>query len=306
MTRTVLTGVSGTNPLGFLASVGLLRIVTERAQGARLGFLDDGSFQPFLDGVDGPLETLVAEDAKRSAGNQAWRLEYGKTTKRGTAPVADLKPPPDAFERFLRQRVAEWIDGNEEGATYAACYATSVARDGKGNTKPTAFHFTAANQQFLGAVETIRASVTLDWAKQSLFEGGAWRPGGNLRWDPAADRNYALMANDPNDDGTSVDAPLEWLAFRGLPLFPTVPRGMRVLTTGVTGRGDEMAFTWPLWSLGARLATVEALVGCSMTDRNEPELSSRGVFAIASSEIRRTTQGFGNFGPASVRRVRNR
>lgn len=29
------------------------------------------------------------------------------------------------------------------------------------------------------------------------------------------------MANDPKKDGTSVDAPLEWLAFGGLPLLPT-------------------------------------------------------------------------------------
>ncbi|MFZ5443398.1 MAG: type I-G CRISPR-associated protein, Cas3-extension family [Myxococcota bacterium] len=303
MSRTVLKGLSGANPLGFMAAVGLLRIVSEELPAARLGFLDDGSFQPFLDGVEGELEKLVADDAKGGAGQQPWRLEYGKTSKRGTSAVADLKPPPAEFETFLHRVVKEWVRGKPEGAEYAAAYATSVARDGKGNTKPTAFHFTAANQQFLGAVEQLRATVDREWARQSLFEGGAWRPGGNVRWDPMADRNYALMAKDPNDDGTSVDAPLEWLAFRGLPLFPTVPRGTRIVTTGVRGRGEEMRFSWPLWLPAAPLGAVRSVLTNSLNEAEGRELRARGVFAICSSEIRRTAQGFGNFGPASVSRV---
>ena len=50
------------------------------------------------------------------------------------------------------------------------------------------------------------------------------------------------MANDPTKDGTSVDAPLEWLAFRGLPLFPSFPFRARIITTAVSGRGEEMEF----------------------------------------------------------------
>lgn len=306
MTRSVLTGVSGANPLGFMASVGLLRVASEEAPRARLGFLDDGSFYPFIEGVEGALEALVAADVKGNAGKQPWRLEYGKTSKTGTSAVADLKPPPAEFEVFLRQAVKDWSRGKSSGAEYAAAYGTSVAKDGKGNTKPTAFHFTAANQQFLGAIENLRSTVDTAWARQSLFDGGAWRPGGNVRWDPTSDRNYALMARNPNDDGTSVDAPLEWLAFRGLPLFPTVPRGTRVLTSGVRGRGDEMRFSWPLWGVGAPLGAVASVITASLDEDEGPKLRARGVFAICTSEIRRTAQGFGNFGPASVSRVRGR
>ena len=59
------------------------------------------------------------------------------------------------------------------------------------------------------------------------------------------------MANNPSGDGTLVDAPLEWLAFRGMPLLPSFPRRSRIITTGVVGRGDDMTFTWPLWSQNA-------------------------------------------------------
>ena len=55
-----------------------------------------------------------------------------------------------------------------EQSDYAAAYATEVARDGKGNTKPTALHFTAANQQFLGTVEETRGKLTREWVEESF------------------------------------------------------------------------------------------------------------------------------------------
>ncbi|MBP8300816.1 MAG: hypothetical protein KA020_10650, partial [Planctomycetes bacterium] len=151
----------------------------------------------------------------------------------------------------------------------------------------------------LGAVESIRASVTKERTEKSLFEGHGELPGSNLRWDPGAERNWALMANNPSDDGTRVDAPLEWLAFRGLPLFPSFPRGQRITTTGVVGRGDDMTFAWPLWSLPASLRTIQSVLQVDW-GRIAKERVARGVFAICSSAIRRTSQGFGNFGPSSV------
>jgi hypothetical protein len=141
--------------------------------------------------------------------------------------------------------------------------------------------------------------VTQEWVETSLFKGHGERPGSNLRWDPGAERNWALMANNPNDDGTRVDAPLEWLAFRGLPLLPSFPRGSRIITTGVVGRGDDMTFAWPLWSIPASLLTTRSALQVDWTGSIK-ERAARGVFAICSSAIRRTSQGFGNFGPSSV------
>ncbi len=301
MSRIQLAGVDGSNPLGFLAALGLLRVVP----GATLGFSDDGSFLAFVDGVDkseSDLAALIAADAEAAASESApWRFTYTKaaTKKQGPQRVADLKPPPEDFKKFLATCVEAWLRGNDEAAGYAAAYGTDIAVDGKGNTKPTAFHFTAAQQTFLGAVEGIRASVTQEWIETSLFAGHGERPGSNLRWDPSAERNWALMANNPNDDGTRVDAPLEWLAFRGLPLLPSFPRGSRIITTGVVGRGDEMTFSWPLWSVPASLPTTRSALQVGWAGSTK-ERAARGIFAICSSAIRRTSQGFGNFGPSSV------
>jgi len=338
MTRNVLNGLNGSNPLGFMASVGLLRLIKERYGAARLGFCEDGTFRAWIE-CDSSLEIvdIVSADAAESATSQPWRLEYDKVEKKGVKTVADLKAPPEKFAEFLGVAIDEWIDGRGERAQYAAAYGTDIAVDGNGNTKPTALHFTAANQQFLGAVEKdIRSKLTRAWIEESLNDlPGKSRPGSNLRWDPDAERSRALMGVNPTDDGTVVNAPLEWLAFRALPSFRCVPIGDRIVTSGVTGyHQDEFRFHWPLWSCAATYATVHTLISLTATwvqseeavqrkieegrkidqrrqrfvrqfqqdlERAIGSRRNRGVFAVCTSTIRRTNQGFGNFGPAHVR-----
>lgn len=296
-----LAGLNGSNPLEFMAALGLLGLITRRAGSATLAFADDGSFAPQVSfsGSPADLAALVHDDAVASAGPQPWRLEYEKIEKNGLKVVSDLKAPPEVFLRFLSAARDGWIAGHGDGAQYAAAYGTSTAVDGKGNTKPTAFHFTAANQQFLKAVELSRAAVDQQWVEEALFVGKADRPGSNLRWDPSAERSRALMAANPNDDGTSVNAPLEWLAFRALPLFSVFPRGQRAITLSVHGHGDDMAFRWPLWSVAITYRAVRSLLIAASAE-SATTLRRRGVFSICTSTINRTGSGFGNFAPASI------
>ncbi|MCC6264830.1 MAG: hypothetical protein IT169_14725 [Bryobacterales bacterium] len=336
MTRTVLKGINGSNPLGFMASVGLLRLLDAQSSLTRLGFTEDGAFHAWIERAPtlNDLAGIVASDAKRAVGPQPWRLEYEKEEKRGIKIVADLKAPPAAFSQYLNSAIDAWLKCQPEQSEYAAAYGTDVARDGKGNTKPMAFHFTAANQQFLKAVEETRGRITKEWVEESFDDrDGKMKPGMNLRWDPGAERSRALMGANPNDDGTTANAPLEWLAFRGLPAFPSVPIGNRIVTCGVTGRRqNEFRFHWPLWSCGASYATVRSLLllTADWIEKDEQtrrkiesysrngkrsrslnrlqydlekaieERRRRSVFATCTSEIRRTAQGFGNFGPAQV------
>lgn len=300
MNRVILKGLNGANPLGFLAAMGLLCLLRQDSDLARVGFLPDGSFHTFVEGFDGDLVALVCRDAALAEGKQSWSLKYAKQEKKGMKVVADLKAPPEAFATYLSNCVDRWLKGEREAVAYAAAFGTSVAVDNnKKNTKPTAFHFTAANQQFLGTVEAIRSSITAEWVACSLFEGHADRPGSNLRWDPAAERNWALRLNDPQKEDTRVDAPLEWLAFRGLPLFPSFPCGERIITTAVSGRYKDMEMTWPLWSVPVSLQTARSALQMTWTGASR-DRAIRGVFAVCTSAIRRTSQGFGNFSPATV------
>lgn len=292
-----LPGISGANPLGFLATLGLLRVIERSNKSARVFFRSDGSYSAALMTPVDDVARLISEDASDRTDESEWMLEYEKAEKKGTKTVADLKAPPEVFVQYAAQKIEQWISGRPLGAEYAAAFATAVAVDGKGNTKPTAFHFTAANQQFLKAVRAIRQMIDYEWAAEALRQS-AERSGENLRWDPAAERNWALMAENPNSEGTRVNAPLEWLAFRGLPLLPSYPVGPRIVTTGVSGRGEEMMWSWPLWSVPASLGTVRSILSVDWSNRRERKL--RGIDYVCRAPIRRTAQGFGNFGPASV------
>lgn len=309
MTRQVLNGLNGANPLGFLASIGLLRVLDRSMPGTRMGFTENGAFSAWVDcDSSADIGRLVAEDAAGQAGPQPWRLRYFKAGKNGPE-INDLKPPPGVFRDFMEQAITLWVDGEPGQAEYAAGYGTDVAVDNKGNTKPTALHFTAARQEFLATVEKSRASVTEEWASRALRQLGALKAGNNLRWDPDAERIRALMGENPGDGETFVNSPLEWLAFRALPCFPCVPIGSRAVTTCVSGRRQhELHLNWPLWAIGADLPTVRSLLVC-VADWGDAmgatsslkERRARGVIAMCRSEIRRTAMGFGNFGPAFVR-----
>ncbi|MGV3619208.1 MAG: type I-G CRISPR-associated protein, Cas3-extension family [Archangium sp.] len=161
----------------------------------------------------------------------------------------------------------------------------------------TAFHSIAGQQQFLAIVDSVRRLVSRDWAHQSLFVRSANRTGkghANLRWDPGANRNRSLMSSNPSELGTEVDAPREWLAFRALPLFPTVPVGTVLRTTGFRRSSNETLFSWPLWREPASLRAVGGLVRLRLKID-----SNRGILPTAASQLIRNGY-YRNFGSGSV------
>jgi len=60
-----------------------------------------------------------------------------------------------------------------------------------------------------------------------------------------------------------------------------------------------MRYRWPLWSIPASLPTVASLVRLNWW-QNRIDGALVGVIAICTAEVRRTGQGFGNFGPAQI------
>ncbi len=251
--------------------------------------------------IRSPISGVVADDAERSRDLACINIRYEKAEKNKVKVVRDLKPPPAVFSRLLVAATDEWVQRtNAEYSHDLAAFATSLEVDGKGNTKPTAFHFTAAQQEFLKAADESRSNVTREEAYASLVDGRGRKPGKNLRWDPRDERSHALMAQDPDVEGTAVDATQEWLAFRGLVAFPVLSIGRKQpATTSVNGRGEGMVFSWPLWRVAADWPTVTSLIKLPISTLT----ADRGVIAVATSSIRRTAQGFGNFGPAAVRAV---
>jgi hypothetical protein len=312
MTVDLLKGPDGTNPLGFLCAIGLLRIVHEQtlSTAPRLSWRDEGYWHPVLhvpDGHPDPVH-LVLEDLETWRNDRvALALSYAKERKHKEEhkanEVHDLKAPPDVFRAFM-QRVFERVSPhNRRDADFAAAYGSDVVRDKttKGNTKPTAFHFLAGNQAFLKIVSDLAAGITEAHIREALY--GPWRYQdrlGVLRWDAAGERLHALMAAAPANVKPPGVAGADWLAFQALPFFPCFPLSpSRLATTGFES-GDR-AFIWPLWDVPITVPTLRSLLSDPKLANPDPHWQrARGVPCVWRAAVRHIAQGYGTFGAAEL------
>ncbi len=319
MTEVSLDGLDGLSPLGFFASLGVLRVLDDRARsarhemaGPRMSWVDSGGWRPRVHGVSGLEEVIgaVLEDQPSWTNEPALRFAYDKGGElcapdvRGA--VRDLKPPPGVMRGFLMQVADLWATGKGRSARHAAAYGTDIATDNNGNTKPTSLHFTAGQQTFLSAVAEIHENLTREHIREAL--AGPWKRESTLKtagWDPMGAftaRMYAMRASNPASEKRPGTPGAEWLAFIGMSFFPTFPVGTQVCTTCVRGGWKDSSLTWPLWDRPASARTIESLLRTPrLAQLQARQRAARGVVAICKASILRSDQGgYGAFAPTSV------
>jgi len=289
MNETHMPALDAADPLGFLAALGVLRVVSRHDEEARLRWVHDGTWSAALS-TSAPLElveVLFAEIERWRRGHPAVEFAVGADRK-----IQDLKHPPADFRALMLRFATE-----PEAAEFIAAYATGVAIDGSGQTKPTSLHFTAGQQRFMDAILDLRAGVTRDDLAEGL--NGPWtgRVGPkDTRWRAASERSRALMSFDPGKEKSATVAGAAWLAFQAMPLLPVVPVGRVAVTTGFTGRGKREQFTWPVWSVP--LTECEVRVLLSLPDLEALDARARwrrGIAQVLRSDVKRNAQGYGNF-----------
>lgn len=310
-TELTLTGLDGTNPLGFLAALGTLEAILDvRApvdptrSSARVRWVHEGTWHPVIRTALS-REVLIATldtDRQSFADEPALHsLKYAKA--KGGKKAWDLKPPPEEFCRLLRKQDT-WK--RPRTARYFGAYGSEVVTDNNGNLKPTAFHFTAGQQEFLAMVGQLAEEVTPQDFEEALF--GPWQYDRSLpvlQWDSTSSRDYALRATDPSTDKKDGVPGADWLGFRALPLFPVAPRGGRLMTTCFGGEWKSGSFRWPLWTAPLSEAAIRTLLVSKSSWEEEVdlqlELKARKVSMVLECDVRRSDQGgYGSFGPARV------
>jgi len=299
----LLTGLDAANPLGFLASLGVLEIVHEQSGGdARLGFREEGLWRPVLTGVDSieAIASMAIADLESWKDHPALKLRY----KKGSGKVAhDLKPSPSTYRKYLEDLLNSDDPRSARAVDFAGAYGVETVTANTGDLKPTALHFTAGQQEFLAMVQQLVEGVNEDDLVEALR--GPWtysRPLPVLQWDSSAARFYALRASDPSKEKKLGVPGADWLAFCGLALLPVAPDSGRLVTTGCGGGWKTGHFTWPLWTVPIESATVRSVVGLRETEKLSPaERRARGIGAVFRSRIHRTDQGgYGSFAPAQL------
>lgn len=297
MSEITLTGLDGSNPMAFLAALGVINAINAQQPQSRLFWKHAGRWQPTLTSSltsDTELIALLNADRLSCVGDPALSLVYdGKR---------DLKPRPDRFRDYLRGLVGHSTAHRRRSVGWAAAFATDVVVDNNGNTKPTALHFAAGQQQFLEMANRLCESVTADNIAEAVF--GPWQyasPLPVMGWDGTASRDYALRASNPSTDKKLGVPGADWLAIRGMAALPVAPIRTRLFTTGCSGGWKNGSFQWPLWSAPLSYPVILTTLQMNALALSREERRARGISVVFSSGIKRSDQGgYGSFEPASV------
>lgn len=290
-----LLALRGRNPLGLFAALGVLDVSSRMLPDRRVTLHWSESLEPYavLRGPDSldHLVDLCDMDRERWASSPV--LTWGPD---GGEPLADLKPRPDDLRGWIGETIrrGDRADSNLLGALVA-----EGARAGKGDSKPTHFHFTAGRQLFLVMVRELCDRVDAERILEGLV--GPWRydsPLPVLGWDVRGERIYALRGGDPAKEKKLGVPGADWLGFLGLRFFPVASRRGRLMTVGCAGRWKSELFTWPLWVSPLTAAVAASLLADeNLGQYTVPERRQLGVSELLRAPIRRADQGgYGSFG----------
>jgi len=303
MTSLLLTGLDGANPLGFLAALGVLNVLADAAPTGvtpRLAWTYQGAWRPVVSSGDDVLTADIL--ARRVMADLAtWKKEPAIDLEYDG--VRDLQPPPAIYRAFLEALIAKAEPTRRRSVDLAGALATDIAVDRSGNTKPTALHFTAGQQELLAMVKELIEETREGDMLEAIV--GPWRYTRSLpvlKWDATVFREYALRAGDPSKEEPTGVPGADWLAFRGLSFIRVAPRGRHIQTTGCFGGWKTGGFRWPLWSPALARETVRSVLALPRIELiPERERRARGIAVVFEGRIRRSDQGgYGSFSPAAV------
>lgn len=303
MNETHLKGLSGTNPLGFLAAVGIQVAFAAEPVQPRLWWSNDVLPHAVIDG------SFVVKDVVEVAAKtlSAWRdspilnpgewLTKNEDFQKDSTVADNLKFSPKGIRKYLE------ACREDPGAELVTALVAEGGLDKKDIAKPSHLYFTAGQQTFLDIMHSILENASKNELHTALT--GPWEYKSScptLGWDVADDPDYALSATDPSKDKKPTNPGSEALAILGLSRYPVFVSKSKVVTQGCRGMWTHATFSWPLWSRPASTAMVKSLLAQAYESAGREDwLISWGIFRILSSPIRRTKQGgYGTFGPPDV------
>ena len=294
---TILRGLPGDNPLGFLAALGVQTALAEQDPDHRLHWTADPIPHPVVSPARG-LEEIA--DAVLAA-SERWLS--GPALDEALDPKLKLKPP------HIREYLSRARNAGASGAL-AWCLLAEDSLDKGGAAKPSALYFTAGQMTFVTMARTILSKVTEAEIVDDIAR--PWRyhsERGSLMWDCVDDRDHALSAADPTDKSRNpklTNPGAEALAVVGLSRYPCFASPEGTLTQGCSGSWRRGMFAWPLWTVPATVRSVRSLLShvAALIGNNGGRADwyrAWGVRRVLQSQIRRSSQGgYGTFGPPRV------
>jgi hypothetical protein len=275
VTKYLLRGMDGANPLGFLAAIGAVRTLP----GARLGWsVQAGVWCPVLH-----VESLKTEGELCGEFARRLREEPPAVGLLGK----NLTVAPEVFAQYVATCDRMLAEGERQAAEYAAAFGSEVcAEENKGRIEYTSLCFItgSGHQDFLPTACKLAALTKEEGIQEALF--GPWQYQGkslSFRWDPADAAEYALRASDPSKEGARTVWGANRLAFEALPLFPAQPTRGGLRTTGMREERYPETFTWPVWEAALDCNVIRSLLSLEELQREWPRravLQSMGISEV--------------------------
>ena len=285
----LLPGLDGSNPLGFLAALGLLRVLDSSSisVGLRMSWTQcGGTWVPAIHG--GRDNTLNEEKILNSISS---RLS-GAIKDHPAELLNRLNAARDS--QADRRRVIQAVAEGTDIASMDWCSAT--ASDFAASESISQLQ-TTRRDYFYGNLASVIGRTKRDDLRRAIFL--AWDYGDaldnqSLHLDPSEDRRHAYQWNKPAGDpdrkvrGGMLGA--NRLALEAMPLFPSFPEGDTLRTVGFSGnRSTNTRWTWPIWGQRLSLPVVRSFIAVAMLQKaifdsdDIAELKNQGVVAVYRS-----------------------
>jgi hypothetical protein len=166
MNEVALPALEATNPLGFLAALGVLDTLADASCDATLRWTDELVPHAIVGGIS-DLDRLLDElDRDRQERRDSALLGFPDN-----APLPDAKPDAILLRKWF-EAVAQQHDHRADSGHLCALVAEG-ALDRNGKAKPTHLHFTAGQQQFLEMVRSLTSHVDRERLREAVR--GPWR-----------------------------------------------------------------------------------------------------------------------------------
>lgn len=233
----LLQGISASSPIGFMAAIGLLRVLAEdHERTVRLGW-QHGLAR--LDGIEKEplLDALAAHMDKR---HEAHEWNWATTARRML---------PMTYATACHE-----CAGDRRAQAFLAAFATDTVLNDDGFIRTTRLDLTSGRQQLIADLKRLAQGLTTPDAAKKAFTsalcGGPYEPQSSFGWDPVGTRSHAHEARAPATSTPPGKRGLVWLAAEALALHPLRPVGSRAATTGCAVIDHAEAYFWPIWEEG--------------------------------------------------------
>ncbi len=296
----LLPGLDGTNPLGFLAALGVLRTLDMQSQGELVRMQWQRSRRTWLPRI---------HNGGRDIDDLLNRLAAGFNACDPTPWTINKKLPFEA-ERLrnevLDATAAASLKCRDRVDTLGSFGVESIS-DKEGIFKDTSLRMIRAGDSvgngLLAYGKQIQDQTTPEDLRSALTE--SWKYEDEkcaLRWDPAEYHGYALQWTNPSKESTVSVRGGNRLALAAMPLLSTIPRNGKVETVAFARPDDQNeCMSWPLWNVSCSLDVVRSLLTIARLPVSQPnriDLHQRGIDAIYRCDRIKTSTYYRNFTPA--------